>query len=163
MSAPEKPRAAKTPRSHGAPRQEPPRGIRSVVRGLHHVAIAVESIATARVAWERGLGLVAGDVEFVEDQRVNVLVLLAGDQRIELVEPAAPDSPVSAFLAKRGGGLHHLAWRVDDVAAAIAALEAAGVKMIDRAPRPGAHGTRIAFVHPRSTGGVLMELVGSAE
>lgn len=130
-----------------------------VVRGLHHVAIAVESLAQARKAYEGALGLAAGAVEHVADQKVNVLVLYAGAQRIELVEPASPDSPVSAFLARRGGGIHHLAWQVDDVAAAIAKLSAAGVRMIDAAPRPGAHGTRIAFVHPQSTGGVLMELV----
>ena len=88
-----------------------------------------------------------------------MLVLYAGAQRIELVEPASPDSPISSFLEKRGSGIHHLAWRVDDVAAAIAKLKAEGVKMIDESPRPGAHGTRVAFVHPKSTGGVLMELV----
>ena len=136
-----------------------PESLAGVVRGLHHVAIAVESLAEARAAYEQALGLAASEVEHVADQKVNVLVLYAGRQRIELVEPASADSPISAFLAKRGGGLHHLAWRVDDVAAAIARLRAAGVRMIDDAPRPGAHGTRIAFVHPKSTGGVLMELV----
>jgi methylmalonyl-CoA/ethylmalonyl-CoA epimerase len=138
---------------------KPPESLAGVVRGLHHVAIAVESLTEARKAYEGALGLAASAVEHVEDQKVNVLVLRAGAQRIELVEPAAPDSPISAFLRKRGGGLHHLAWKVDDVAAAIARLESAGVRMIDSAPRPGAHGTRIAFVHPKSTGGVLMELV----
>ena len=138
---------------------KPPESLSAVVRGLHHVAIAVESLAVSRKAYEQALGLASSEVEYVEDQKVNVLVLYAGTQRIELVEPASPDSPISNFIAKRGGGLHHLAWKVDDVAAAIASLETDGVKMIDRAPRPGAHGTRIAFVHPKSTGGVLMELV----
>lgn len=133
--------------------------LRPLVRELHHVAIVVPSIATARATYVELLGLAAGEPEHVADQKVNVLVCHAGAQRIELVEPASPDSPVAGFLAKRGGGLHHLAYRVDDVAAAIARLEAAGVRMIDRAPRPGAHGTRIAFVHPQSTGGVLTELV----
>jgi methylmalonyl-CoA epimerase len=137
-----------------------PEALRGVVRGLHHVAIVVESIERARAVWVEALGLrPRGAVEHVEDQRVNVLVLSAGGQRIELVEPAAPDSPVSGFLAERGGGLHHLAWRVDDLAAALRALAARGVRLIDRAPRPGAHGTQIAFVHPSATGGVLMELV----
>ena len=136
-----------------------PESLAGVVRGLHHVAIAVPSLAEARAAYETALGLSATEVEHVADQKVNVLVLHAGRQRIELVEPASPDSPISAFLAKRGGGLHHLAWSVDDVAAAIARLRASGVRMIDDAPRPGAHGTKIAFVHPKSTGGVLMELV----
>jgi methylmalonyl-CoA/ethylmalonyl-CoA epimerase len=142
-----------------APSPKPPGNLAPVVRGLHHVAIAVESLAASRTAYETALGLASSEVEYVEDQKVNVLVLYAGAQRIELVEPASADSPVSNFIAKRGGGLHHLAWKVDDVAAAIARLEKDGVKMIDRAPRPGAHGTRIAFVHPKSTGGVLMELV----
>jgi methylmalonyl-CoA/ethylmalonyl-CoA epimerase len=137
----------------------PPEKLAGVVRGLHHVAIAVPSLAEARKAYEGPLGLSASEVENVVDQRVNVLVLYAGAQKIELVEPASPDSPISRFLAKRGTGIHHLAWTVDDVAAAIARLRADGVKMIDEAPRRGAHGTRIAFVHPRSTGGVLMELV----
>jgi len=123
------------------------------------VAIVVPSIAAARPTWEGALGLQGGAVEHVADQRVNVLVLWAGEQRIELVEPASDDSPVTKFLAKAGGGLHHLAWRVDDVARAIESLAAAGVRMIDASPRPGSHGTRIAFVHPQSTGGVLMELV----
>jgi len=136
-----------------------PPELAGIVRGLHHVAIAVQSIAEARKTYEGALGLAAGEIEHVADQRVNVLVLRAGTQRIELVEPASPDSPISAFLQKRGGGIHHLAWRVDDVAAAIGALQRKGVAMIDAAPRPGAHGTRIAFVHPKSTGGVLMELV----
>ncbi|MFN0009843.1 MAG: methylmalonyl-CoA epimerase [Planctomycetota bacterium] len=136
-----------------------PPNLAGVVRGLHHVAIAVKSLAEARKVYEGALGLAAAEIEHVADQKVNVLVLRAGTQRIELVEPASPTSPISAFLEKRGGGIHHLAWRVDDVAAAITALQAKGVVMIDTAPRPGAHGTRIAFVHPKSTGGVLMELV----
>jgi methylmalonyl-CoA/ethylmalonyl-CoA epimerase len=131
----------------------------AIVRELHHVAIVVPSIAEARGTYVDVLGLEAGEVEYVEDQRVDVLVCHAGSQRIELVQPAAEDSPVSKFLAKRGGGLHHLAYRVDDLEDALARLKAAGVALIDDAPRPGAHGTRIAFVHPRSTGGVLTELV----
>lgn len=137
----------------------PPAALGGVVRGLHHVAIVVGSIAEARKVYVDLLGLVPHEVEHVPDQMVRVLVCYAGAQRIELVEPAAPDSPVSTFLEKRGGGLHHLAWRVDDCAAAIAHLVQAGTRMIDSAPRPGAHGTRIAFVHPKSTGGVLCELV----
>lgn len=137
-----------------------PDPIAPVVSGLHHVAIVVPSIAEARAAYEAGLGLTAAaEVEHVADQKVNVLVLLAGGQRIELVEPAADDSPVSNFVARRGGGLHHLAWRVDDLDRALAVLKRAGVRLIDEAPRPGAHGTRVAFVHPQATGGVLSELV----
>jgi len=136
-----------------------PVALQGVVKGLHHVAIAVKSLSEARPAYEQALGLSATIPEFVPDQRVNVLVLYAGTQRIELVEPASPDSPITKFLEKNGGGIHHLAWQVDDVAQAIAHLKAQGVRMIDEAPRPGAHGTTIAFVHPKATGGVLMELV----
>jgi len=128
------------------------------VRGLNHVAIVVAEIAEARKPYE-ALGLTAGELEYVEDQRVNVLVMKAGSQRIELVEPAGDDSPVTNFLAKRGGGLHHLAYDVDDLEKTLARLKEAGVRLIDESPRTGVHGTRIAFVHPKATGGVLTELV----
>ena len=138
--------------------------LRALVRGLHHVAIVVPSLSEARKTYVELLGLASdGAVEHVPDQKVNVLVCRAGSQRIELVEPAAPDSPVSAFLAKRGGGLHHLAYRVDDLERALQHLKAAGLRLIDERPRPGAHGTRIAFVHPSAFGGVLTELVEDPE
>ena len=133
--------------------------LQSLVRGLHHVAIVVPSLAEARRTYVEVLGLAAGEPEHVPDQKVNVLVCHAGAQRIELVEPAAADSPVSAFLAKRGSGLHHLAYRVDDLERALSELRAAGLRLIDEHPRPGAHGTRIAFLHPSATHGVLTELV----
>lgn len=136
-----------------------PEALQGLVRELDHIAIVVPSIAEARPLYEAALGMPGGDPEFVADQKVNVLVVRAGRTRIELVEPAADDSPVTGFLAKRGGGLHHLAYRVDDVQAAIDTLKERGMRMIDEAPRPGAHGTRIAFVHPKSTSGVLTELV----
>ena len=136
-----------------------PKALLGVTRGLHHVAIAVQSLADARALYEKALGMRALPVEFVESQKVNVLVLFSDAQRIELVEPAAPDSPITNFLAKRGPGIHHLAWRVEDCAQAIALLKKAGLKLIDEAPKPGSHGTKVAFVHPKSTDGVLMELV----
>jgi methylmalonyl-CoA/ethylmalonyl-CoA epimerase len=127
--------------------------------GLHHVAIVVPSLAEARRTYVDVLGMRAAEPEHVADQKVNVLVCQAGTQRIELVEPAAPDSPVSGFLAKRGPGLHHLAYRVASVEGALAVLKRAKLRLIDEHPRTGAHGTRIAFVHPSATGGVLTELV----
>jgi len=130
-----------------------------LVRGVHHIAIVVASIAEARKVYEGVLGLSATEPEYVADQRVNVLVTYAGEQRIELVEPASPESPVSRFLTKHGGGLHHVAYRVDDIEAALASLKAAGVRLIDEHPRPGAHGTRIAFIYPQGMSGVLTELV----
>jgi len=131
----------------------------SLVQGLHHVAVVVPTLAEARRTYVEVLGMTAGEPEHVPDQKVNVLVCHAGSQRIELVEPAAPDSPVSRFLEKRGPGLHHLAYRVRDVARALERLRAAGLRLIDESPRPGAHGTRIAFLHPSATSGVLTELV----
>jgi len=133
--------------------------LQSVVQGLHHVAIVVPSLAEARKTYVDVLGMSAGAPEFVADQNVNVLVCHAGAQRIELVEPASPDSPVSRFLEKRGPGLHHLAYQVASVERALAVLKAAGLRLIDEHARPGAHGTRIAFVHPSATNGVLTELV----
>jgi methylmalonyl-CoA/ethylmalonyl-CoA epimerase len=133
--------------------------LQSLVQGLHHVAIVVPSIAEVRKVYVGVLGMQAGAVEHVPDQKVNVLVCHAGSQRIELVEPASPDSPVSSFLAKRGGGLHHLAYRVANLERALATLASAGLRLIDTRPRPGAHGTRIAFVHPSAANCVLTELV----
>ena len=140
----------------------PPEALEGVVRELHHVAIVVPDIDSARAVYEDALGLSGGEVEHVPAQKVDVLVLYAGGQRIELVAPASEDSPVTGFLAKRGGGLHHLAWRVDDIEAALERLRARGLRLIDEEPGPGAHGTRVAFVHPKSTGGVLTELVEDA-
>jgi methylmalonyl-CoA/ethylmalonyl-CoA epimerase len=139
-----------------------PESVAGLVRELHHVAIAVESIERARTlhAGLIGLlGLVESEVERVPDQRVKVFVLSAGGSRVELVEPTAPDSPISKFLEKRGPGLHHLAYRVDDLDAALAALRRQSIRLIDETPRPGADGTRVAFLHPKATGRVLIELV----
>ncbi len=136
-----------------------PNALECVARRLHHVAIAVESLSAARGTYESAFGMSSTPIEFVPGQKVNVLVLLAGSQRLELVEPVGEDSPIRNFLQKRGPGIHHIAWEVENCEQAIARLVAAGVQMIDTAPKPGSHGTRIAFVHPKATGGVLMELV----
>lgn len=136
-----------------------PPQLAGLVKGLHHVAIVVPSVAEAAKAYVGALGFQAHPIEYVADQKVNVLVCFAGKQRIELVEPAAPDSPVSNFLAKRGPGLHHLAYEVEDVAAALEAVKKAGLRVIDQSPRAGAHGTKIAFLHPSAMHGVLTELV----
>jgi len=127
--------------------------------GLHHIAIVVSDLEEARARYVDVLGFTAGTTEHVADQKVDVLVCHTGGQRVELVAPASEDSPVTRFLAKRGGGLHHLAYEVRDLSEALDRLRSAGWRLIDETPRPGAHGTRIAFVHPSSTGGVLTELV----
>lgn len=144
--------------SQTSPMQVPEK-LQGVVRGLHHVAIAVESLETGAKFYTGALGIAAAEPELVAQQGVRVLVLCVGDVRLELVEPTSPDTPVGRFLEKSGPGIHHLAWRVDSVAAAIDVLLSHAVRMIDVQPQPGSHGTRVAFVHPSATGGVLMELV----
>ncbi|OGU00539.1 MAG: methylmalonyl-CoA epimerase, partial [Geobacteraceae bacterium GWC2_48_7] len=94
----------------------------------------------------------------VAEQKVRVAMLQVGESKIELLEPTSPDSPIAKFLEKNGPGIHHIAYEVDDIEAAIAKLTEDGMRMIDSVPRNGAHGTRIAFVHPKSSNGVLTEL-----
>jgi methylmalonyl-CoA/ethylmalonyl-CoA epimerase len=127
---------------------------------LHHVGIAVESLATAQPLFESLAGTAGSPVEHVAAQHVNVVFIGSGPGRLELLEPTRADSAVGRFLARRGPGLHHLAYETADLEAALAAHAAAGRELIDRVPRPGAGGHRVAFLHPRSTGGVLIELVG---
>lgn len=127
---------------------------------LDHVAIAVTSIAESRTLFESLLGAEGSAVEHIAGQHVNVTFIGKGPGRVELVEPTSPESTVAKFLTRRGPGLHHVAYHCDDLEAELARLAAAGYELIDRVPRPGAGGHRVAFLHPRSTGGVLTELVG---
>lgn len=138
-----------------------PEVLRGLVIGLHHVAIACSDLAASRQLYVDLLGMTPAqdEPELVATQGVNVFVVHAGTQRVELVEPTGPATPVGKFLAKRGAGIHHLAWEVKDLEAALAALKQRGVRLIHDTPQAGAHGTRIAFLHPAATGGVLMELV----
>ena len=124
---------------------------------IDHLGVAVRSITEAGVYYREVLGLSEEAVEEVPEQKVRVAFFGVGAVRIELLEPTDDDSPVARFLEKRGPGLHHVAYRVDDLPAALAALKAAGVRLIDETPRPGAHGMKIAFAHPATTGGVLSE------
>jgi methylmalonyl-CoA/ethylmalonyl-CoA epimerase len=126
---------------------------------VDHIAIAVPSIELARPIFERMTGGPASGRERVESQGVDVVFIGTGAARIELLEPHTAESAVGRFLAKRGQGLHHIAYRVDDLAATLASLAAAGTELIDRTPREGAHGRLVAFIHPRSAAGVLVELV----
>jgi methylmalonyl-CoA/ethylmalonyl-CoA epimerase len=126
---------------------------------LDHVAIAVQSIADALPTFEALVRASGSTLERVESQGVAVAFVGEGAGRLELIEPLSPESGVGRFLAKRGPGVHHLAYRVGDLTGTLERLAADGVELIDRAPRPGAHGHRVAFLHPRSTGGVLIELV----
>ena len=128
------------------------------VKAINHIGIAVRSIDAQRPFYEGTLGAVYEGVEEVADQKVRVGFFRVGDVRLELLEPSDPTSPIATFLDKKGEGLHHVAYTVDDIEARIAELKENGVRMIDQSPRPGAHHTRIAFVHPKSSCGVLTEL-----
>jgi methylmalonyl-CoA/ethylmalonyl-CoA epimerase len=130
-----------------------------MARKLDHVAVAVHSINAALPFYRDVLGLVYQGEEDVPGQGVKVAVLAAGDVRIELLEPTAPDSPVARFLDKKGEGLHHIAFRADDIAVELKDLSARGVRLIDPEPRSGAEGTCIAFLHPDAGAGVLIEFV----
>lgn len=126
---------------------------------LDHVAIAVQSIARMQPLFEALMGGSSSAPERVEAQGVEVVFVGGGAGRLELLEPTRPDSAIGRFLEKRGQGLHHIAYRVPDIEAALSRLAADGIELIDRTPRPGAGGHLVAFLHPRSTGGVLVELV----
>ncbi|MFN2431932.1 MAG: methylmalonyl-CoA epimerase [Gemmatimonadota bacterium] len=126
---------------------------------LDHVGVAVRDVVEAASAYRAVLGLELRDVEDVLGEGVRVGFLpLAGGPAIELLEPLEGDSPVARFLARRGPGVHHLSFRVRSCEAAIRSAEAAGIRVLPPAPRPGAHGTRVAFFHPNDTGGVLIEV-----
>ena len=125
---------------------------------LDHLGIAVRSIEQALQLYEGLLGLRAASTETVEQEKVRVAMLPLEGSRIELLEPTEPDSPVGKFLAKRGEGLHHIALKSPDLAAAVARLRAAGARLLNE-PRPGAGGHLYVFVHPASAGGVLLELI----
>jgi methylmalonyl-CoA/ethylmalonyl-CoA epimerase len=127
---------------------------------LDHVAIAVESIASVQPLFESIAGAAGSPVEHVAAQQVNVVFIGSGSGRLELLESTSPESAVGRFLARRGPGLHHIAYRVPDLEAALARLAGEGYELIDQVPRPGAGGHRVAFLHPRSTAGILIELVG---
>ncbi len=137
------------------------------VAGLNHLGVAVADLAAARAFYEQTLGARFEDEEVVAEQGVRVAFLTVGTGpsavRIELLEPLDADSPIAKFLAKRGPGLHHVAYTVDDVGEALAAAGRCGLSAIDARPRRGAHGAEIAFLYPKSTGGLLTELCRPAE
>lgn len=126
---------------------------------VDHIGVATEGIAEAARFYRDVLGLEVAEIEEVVSQKVRVAMLPIGETRIELLEPTAEDSPISRFLSKRGPGIHHIAVRVDDIDAALQHLKAQGARLIDETPRAGAGGCLVAFVHPSSAGGVLLELV----
>jgi methylmalonyl-CoA/ethylmalonyl-CoA epimerase len=130
-----------------------------MIMKIDHIGIATRGIEDAITFYRDALGLDLGETEEVAEQKVRVAMLPIGESRIELLEATSDDSPITRFLEKRGPGIHHIAVRVEDIRGALANLREKGARLIDEQPRQGAGGCLVAFVHPSSTGGVLLELV----
>jgi len=128
------------------------------IKRIDHIAIVVESLDAALTVYRDVLGMTLSHVEIIREQDVKIGFLPGGDSEIELLEPLTPDSGIGRYLARRGEGLHHICLEVDDIAAILAGLKARGVQLIDETPKRGAHG-KIAFIHPKSAHGVLVELI----
>lgn len=128
-----------------------------MIKKIDHIGVAVKSIEEARKLYEL-LGLSVTKTEVVEEQKVKVAFLPTGSSKVELLESTDPDGPVAKFIAAKGEGVQHIAYRVDDIEAALATLKEAGVRLIDEKPRRGAGGAKIAFLHPKETFGTLIEL-----
>lgn len=134
------------------------RKVLGMLTKINHIGIAVKSLDETLPFYRDNLGMALAGIEEVVEQKVKVAMLQVGESKIELLEPTSADSPVAKFIEKNGPGIHHVAYEVADIEAAIAKLVGDGARMIDEKPRAGAHGTRIAFVHPKSSNGVLTEL-----
>ena len=130
---------------------------------IDHVGIAVEDLDAALALYEGSFEMPLAHRETVEEQGVEAVLLDVGDCHVELLSPLGPDTPVGKFLARSGPGLHHVAYRVDDIDATLAQLQTDGVRLIDTEPRTGIRNSRVAFCHPKSTGSVLTEIVQPAE
>ncbi|MBS1869919.1 MAG: methylmalonyl-CoA epimerase [Actinobacteria bacterium] len=130
---------------------------------IDHIGVAVEDLDTALKLYADVLKMPVVHRETVTEQGVEAVLLDVGESHVELLAPLGPDTPVGKFLAKKGPGLHHVAYQVSDIEATLAALKAAGTRLIDETPRIGIRNSRVAFVHPASTGGVLTEIVQPAE
>jgi methylmalonyl-CoA/ethylmalonyl-CoA epimerase len=128
---------------------------------LDHIGIAVRSLEAAKIYQD--LGLTVQHVETVETQKVKTAFLSVGDSNLELLEPTSPESPIAKFIEKRGEGIHHICLRVDDIEAHLERLKAQGYRLINEHPVPGAHGCRVAFLHPAAGNGVLIELSEKVE
>jgi methylmalonyl-CoA/ethylmalonyl-CoA epimerase len=133
-----------------------------LILGLDHIGVAVSSLDESLKQYVEGLGFHHKNTEAVPAEKVRVAFLFGGADRVELLEPTSDDSPIAQFLKKRGPGVHHLAFRVDDIEKEVTRMRESGVQLIEPAPRPGAEGSKVAFIHPRSAGGVLIELVERA-
>ncbi len=129
-----------------------------MVRKVDHIGVAVSNLEEALKVYTDVLGLKLHGTEVVEEQKVRVAFMPVGDTEIELLESTDPEGPIAKFIEKRGEGIQHIAFRVDDIEEALEQMRQKGVRLIDEKPRYGAGGARIAFLHPKSTGGVLVEL-----
>ena len=129
-----------------------------MIKKISHIGIAVKNIEEARKLYEEVFGLKVGDIETSEEQKVKIAFIPIGDTRIELLEATDPQSPIAKFIESRGEGVHHIAFETDNIEAELSRFKEKGLRLIDEKPRPGAHGTKIAFIHPKSTLGVLFEL-----
>jgi len=134
-----------------------------MIQKINHIGIAVSSLEAHIPFYRDVLKLEYKGTETVADQKVHLAVFRVGELNIELLEPISPDSPIAGFIEKRGEGIHHLSYQVDDIEAQIGELKAAGVQLIDQSPRTGARGSRIAFLHPKSSARILTELTQLGE
>lgn len=130
---------------------------------VDHIGVAVEDIDASLELYERDYGMTLVHREIVTEQGVEAVLLDVGENHIELLAATGPDTPVGRFIAKRGPGMHHVAYQVDDIEATLAALKEAGLKLIDETPRIGIRNSRVAFLHPKTAGGLLTEIVQPAE
>ncbi len=130
---------------------------------IDHIGVAVEDLDGALALYRDAFGMREQHRETVEEQGVEAVLLEIGDGHIELMRPTAPDTPVGKFIERKGPGMHHVAYRTDDIDTALEAVRDAGLELIDDAPRTGIRQSRVAFLHPKATGGVLTELVQPAE
>jgi methylmalonyl-CoA epimerase len=129
---------------------------------IDHIGVAVEDIDASLALYEQHYRMELVHREVVEEQGVEAVLLDVGENHVELLRPLGPDTPVGKFLAKKGPGMHHVAYQVTDIEAALQQLKAAGLRLIDETPRTGIRNSRVAFVHPASTGSVLTEIVQPA-
>jgi methylmalonyl-CoA/ethylmalonyl-CoA epimerase len=130
---------------------------------VDHIGVAVEDIDASLELYERDYGMTLVHREVVTEQGVEAVLLDVGENHIELLAPTGPDTPVGKFIAKKGPGMHHVAYQVDDIEATLAALKQAGLRLIDETPRVGIRNSRVAFLHPKTAGGLLTEIVQPAE
>jgi methylmalonyl-CoA/ethylmalonyl-CoA epimerase len=128
------------------------------ILGIDHIGIAVKNLESAFAAYEKGFGLKLEGVELIPDRNLKIGFLDMGNTHVELIEPTSADAAIAKFIEKRGEGIHHICVRVDNIEEALAHFKNIGYELIDNEPRSGAAGTKIAFIHPRSFGGVLIEL-----